>query len=207
MAINTYATLKTAVANWLRRSELTSRIPEFITMAEDKLYTDRRMMIRALEASTDLTIDAQSESLPTRFIGHRRLYLSTDPVAILNYETPENFWTRYMSTTTSQPEAFTIEGDNILFGPAPDTTYTGKLLYYLRPSALSDDADTNWVLANARGLLLYGALIQAATYVKDDPSIAKWAALYDDLLDQVFEQDKKNRFGGIIQSRSGVSVT
>ena len=206
MAIGTYAELKTAVANWLRRSELTTRIPEFITMAEDKLYTDRRMMIRALESTTDLTIDAQSESLPTRFIGHRRLYLSVSPVAMLTFLTPENFWTKYLSSETSQPEAFTIEGDNILFGPAPDTTYTGKLLYYLRPAALSSDSDTNFVLANARGLLLYGALIQAATYIKDDAAIAKWAALYDDLLDQVFEQDKKNRYGGVIQSFSGVSV-
>lgn len=206
MSITTYGELKTAVANWLRRSELTSRIPEFITMAEDKLYTDRRMMVRALEASTDLTIDAQSESLPTRFIGHRRLYLSTDPVALLNFVTPENFWSKYMSSTTSQPEAFTIEGDNIIFGPAPDATYTGKLLYYLRPAALSADGDTNWVIANARGLLLYGALIQAATYIKDDAAIAKWAALYDDLLDQIAEQDKKNRYGGVMQAVSGVGV-
>ena len=71
---------------------------------------------------------------------------------------------------------------------------------------MSDDADTNFILANARGLLLHGALIQAATYIKDDAAIAKWAALYDDLLDQLAEQDKKNRYGGVVQAVSGVSV-
>jgi len=206
MSITTYGELKTAVANWLRRSELTTRIPEFITMAEDVLYADRRMMIRPLEATTDLTINAQSESLPTRFIGPRRIYLSTEPVTLLQFLTPENFWSKYLSSQTSKPEAFTIEGDNMIFGPSPDATYTGKLLYYLRPAALSDDADTNWVLANARGLLLNGALIQACSYIKDDANIAKFAALYDSQLDLIAEQDKKNRYGGVIQTVSGVSA-
>lgn len=205
MSIATYGDLKTAVANFLRRTELTARIPEFITLAEDKLYNDRRFMIRALEASATLTVNAQTVALPTRFLGHRRMYLTGSPITLLNYVSPENFWSKYLSSQTSKPEAFTIEGDNFVFGPTPDATYTGKLLYYLRPAALSADLDTNWVLTNASGLLLHGALIQACTYIRDDASIAKWAALYDDLLDQVAEQDKKNRFAGVLQSLSGVS--
>ena len=45
MAINTYATLQTAVANWLDRSDLTDRIPEFIALAEARMNRTLRLAI------------------------------------------------------------------------------------------------------------------------------------------------------------------
>ena len=37
MAIGTYAELKTAIANFLARDDLTDRIPEFISLAEARM--------------------------------------------------------------------------------------------------------------------------------------------------------------------------
>jgi hypothetical protein len=51
VSISNYDELKTAVANWLERSDLTSRIPEFIAFGEDRIGTDLR--IRAMETSAD----------------------------------------------------------------------------------------------------------------------------------------------------------
>jgi hypothetical protein len=197
--ITTYGELKTAIANWLDDDNLTSRIPEFISLCEDRIAQNIR--IRLMETSADLTINAQEVSLPTGYLGHRRLYLSGNPVRMLNYETPDNFWQSYMSTDTAKPVAFTVEGDNFVFGPAPDTTYTGKILYYKRLTAFSDDADTNTLLTTARGLYLYGSLIEAATYLEDDVSILKWSALFDDLIDKVMTNDKRDRASGVIRMR------
>jgi hypothetical protein len=199
MSITTYGELKTAIANWLDDDNLTSRIPEFISLCEDRIAQNLR--IRLMETSADLTVNAQEVSLPTGYLGHRRLYLSGNPVRILNYETPDNFWQSYMSTDTAKPVAFTVEGDNFVFGPAPDTTYTGKILYYKRLTAFSDDADTNTLLTTARGLYLYGSLIEAATYLEDDVSILKWSALFDDLIDKVMTNDKRDRASGVIRMR------
>jgi hypothetical protein len=197
--ITTYGELKTAIANWLDDDNLTSRIPEFISLCEDRIAQNLR--IRLMETSADLTVNAQEVSLPTGYLGHRRLYLSGNPVRMLNYETPDNFWQSYMSTDTAKPVAFTVEGDNFVFGPAPDTTYTGKILYYKRLTAFSDDADTNTLLTTARGLYLYGSLIEAATYLEDDVSILKWSALFDDLIDKVMTNDKRDRASGVIRMR------
>ena len=199
MSITTYAELKTAIANWLDDDNLTSRIPEFVSLCEDRIAQNLR--IRLMETSADLTINAQEVSLPTGYLGHRRLYLSGNPVRILNYETPDNFWQSYMSTDTAKPVAFTVEGDNFVFGPAPDTSYTGKILYYKRLTAFSDDADTNTLLTTARGLYLYGSLIEASTYLEDDVSILKWSALFDDLIDKVMTNDKRDRASGVIRMR------
>ena len=191
MSISTYAELQTAVANWLARDDLTARVPEFISLAEDRIAHDLR--IRAMETSADITISAQTAALPTGFLQQRRLYLNADNARNLQYLTPDNFWTKWASVSSGEPEVFTIEGENFVFGPAPDSTYTGKCLYYKRFDALSDDADTNWILTNARGLYLYGALLEAAPFIRNDPRIALWSGMWDNELDRVQKADDRDR--------------
>ena len=208
MAISTYAELKTAVANWLQRDDLTSRIPEFIAMAEDRIRLDTRIRVRAME-TTDATfnIDARTETLPTRFLGVRRFYLNTSPVRLLEYMGPADFWSRWAGSTTGEPVAYTIEGENFVFGPAPSGTYTGTILYYQSFAALSADGDTNWILTNARGLLLYGALAESAPFLGDDPRLMTWAALYDDTADKIEKSNKRDRHPSGAMSRViGVSA-
>jgi hypothetical protein len=139
MAISTFAELKTAVANWLGRSELTSRIPEFVSLAEDRIASELR--IRPMETAVDITINSQTEALSTGYLQARRLYIDGDPVRQLELMTPLQFWNRYVSSQTGKPKAFCIEGENIVFGPSPDATYTGKFLYYKRqpPSDVERD--------------------------------------------------------------------
>ncbi len=76
MSVDNYGELKTAIANWAERDDLTSRIPEFIALAEDRIALDLR--VRPMETSADITISAQTAALPTGFLGVRRLVLDDD---------------------------------------------------------------------------------------------------------------------------------
>ena len=204
MAITLYSELKTAVANWASRSDLTTRIPEFIALAED--WAAMNLRVRAMETTANITIDAQTEALPTGYVAMRRLYLSGNPVRKLDYLTPLNFWSKYASTNTAKPTVFTIEGENLTFGPAPDTTYTGKILYYKRFTALSADSDTNWLLTSGRGILLYGALAELFAYTGEDGKLLKWATMRDELAKNIMAADKRDRFSGdalVIQTDVG----
>jgi hypothetical protein len=209
MSITTYLELQTAVGNWLHRTTgsgiATARVQEFIAQAEDYIAHDLR--IRAMEASSDLTVDDQEVALPTRFLGVRRIYISGTPNSKLDFLPSPAFWEKHLSTQTSKPKGFTIEGDNLVFGPAPDDSYTGKLLFWQRFATLSDDADTNWVLTNARGLLLYRAMVEAAAYLENDAMALKYAALYEDIKDVVEKGDRNDRFpAGQLTMRSDVAV-
>jgi hypothetical protein len=205
MAISTFAELKIAIENALGRTELTNRIPEWISLCEDRIAQDLRVL--AMETTGDLTISSQTVAQPTGFLEQRRLYLNTSDKKVLQYFAPEVFWGRNFANDTGEPDAFTIEGTNFVFAPSPDTTYTGKLLYFKRFTALSAAADTNWILANARGLYLYGALLEAYTFLEDDAGQLKYAAMYEDLLERVKESDRKARFPrGALPTRSQVSV-
>ena len=204
MAITTYAELKTAVANWSSRSDMTSRTPEFIAMAED--WAGLNLRVRAMETTTNLTVNAQTVALPTGFVSMRRLYLDGNPVKKLDYLSPINFWSKYTSTNTAKPVAYTIEGENIVFGPIPDTTYTGKILYYKKFTSFSGDSDTNWLLTNARGILLYGALVELFSHTGEDGKLLKWATMRDELAKNVSAADKQDRFSGdalVIQTDVG----
>lgn len=191
MAITNYGTLKTAIENWMGRDEQTNRIPEFIALCEDRLAQDLR--VQAMETTGDLTISAQRVAFPTGFLEVRRLYLNQGDDKPLDYFSPSVFWTRNAANETGQPDIYTIEGQEFVFAPSPSTSYTGKLLYYKRLTALSAAADTNWALTNARGLYLYGSLLEAYTFFEDDAGQAKYAVMYEDILERVHQADRKSR--------------
>ena len=88
MAITTYAELQTAVSNWLDRTDLTARVPEFITIAEAEM--NRRVRTLDMLTRNDaFTIDSQREDLPTDYLGTKSITLSRTPVVHLVYLTPD----------------------------------------------------------------------------------------------------------------------
>lgn len=207
MTISNYGELLSAITNWLGRDtqDINNRRPEFVAMAEDRIAKDLR--IAAMETTTDLTISAQRVSFPTGFLEARRLYLDSDSEKPLEYFSPSVFWTREFANESSKPRVYTIEGQEFVFAPSPDTTYTGKLLYFKRFTNLSVAADTNWILTNARGLLLYGALLEAFIFLEDSSEALKYAALYDQIIKSTMDADRKSQYPrGALVMRSQVSV-
>ena len=202
MAIDNFGELKTAVANWAERDDDTARIPEFVSLAEDSIGQELR--VRAMETTTDLTVSSQETALPTGFVQQRRLYRDNE-ASRLEYFPPEDFWIRNAKSETGTPKLYTIEGDNLVVGPAPDVSQTFKLLFYKKFTALSDDSDTNWIFTNARGLYLFGTLIELSMYHEDEVGAIKWSVRWDNLLEKVHAADKLDRFPlGSLQMRSDV---
>ena len=207
MTIANYGELKTAVTNWLGRDtqDINNRIAEFIAMAEDRIAKDLR--VAAMETTADLTISTQRVAFPTGFLEARRLYLDSDSEKQLEYFSPSVFWTRYFANESGQPKVYTIEGQEFVFAPSPGQSYTGKLLYFKRFTNLALAADTNWILSNARGLLLYGALLEAFIFLEDSAEAQKYAALYDQLIKSTMDANRQSQYPrGALVMRSQVSV-
>lgn len=174
MTIATFVDLKAQIATYLNRSNLTSQIPIFVQLAETRIYYGNKeapfvsepLRIQAMEQSYDVAISAQTAALPSDYLAHRRLYI-TGCQGRIDFMSPPAFWDKYFSGASSQPKNFTIEAGNLVFGAVPDASYTGKLLYYRKFSALAADTDTNWILANAPGAYIQGALIEAYRFVRN----------------------------------------
>ena len=196
MAINTYSTLQTAVANWLDRNDLTDRVPEFISLAEATF--NRVLRLRAMETTVaDATPSGSKEdALPTGYLQMREIHLATTPVVSLAYITPEIMYRIRAGSTSGKPNSYTIVGDNILFGPTPDGAYDYSMTYYKAFDALSDAAPTNWLITNAPDLYLYGALLQAEPFLMNDERVALWERGVRQVINDLQQQDDKDRHSG-----------
>src|SRR6266487_287748 len=189
MSISSYSELKTALANWLARDDLTSRIPEFITLFESS--AGRRLATRRQEISTSVTNTAGTAPLPSDFAERRSLIWVGSKPAILEYTAPEYFMGRWGDRAAGTPVAFTIIGSNILVGPTDSTTLT--LDYFATLAALSDSATTNWLLTNYPDAYLFGSLTEAFIFVGDADRAAIWKARADTALDEIIKLDAKTR--------------
>lgn len=194
MAITNYSELKTAVSTWLNRSDITSRIPEFITFAESGIGRDVR--VRQMEKRATASISTEYVDMPTDFILQRNIQLNTTNQCRLKFYTPEQMDMYNPSQTTGQPKVYSIIGTEFQFKPIPDTTYTAEIAYFARFSSLSGDSDTNWLLTNQPEIYLYGALLASAPFLEDDPRIQTWAALYANAVESINKQDDEARYSG-----------
>ena len=197
MAIGTFAQLKTATANWLDRSDLTSRIPEFIVLAEARF--NRVLRIRDMEVvSTSISTVAGTReySLPTRFVQMKEFHLTTDPLTPLSYITPEMMTRMQAGSSKSKPQVFTIIADNVRLGPNPDAVYTTSMLYYQAFAALSDAATTNDMLTNNPDVYLYGTLLEAEPFIMNDQRVGLWLAAFEKAVGDIQNQDNKDRHSG-----------
>lgn len=195
MALATYSDLKTAVGSWLNRSDLTSNIPDLIALGEARIY--KKLRIRAMEATLNVTIAAGVAALPADYIELKYAYVDGTPVTPLQRKTAEWIINKYPTRSADYtPHFIAQDGGNFIFGPYPDTTYTIKGTYYKRLTALSDSNTTNWFMTNAPGILLYAALLESDVFMQNDDRIQLWQAKFDQELADISDEDKNESFSG-----------
>lgn len=196
MAITNYGTLKTEIADFLDRSDLTAVVPTFITFAHDKLNRDlrTRQMVQRATAS----VDSEYSALPANFLQIRDIRLNTNPVTALESITSEqqNQERQRFGNTTRQPKYYTIVGETFQVFPTPDATYECELAYYEKIPVMAADGDTNWLLTKCPEVYLYGALVHSSPYLKDDERTVIWQTLYRSIFDSLEREDDKSRFSG-----------
>ena len=193
MALSTFTELKDAIADWLDRSDLTARIPDFIALAEARI--NRELRIRPMEVRSTMTTTSGNQyfNLPGGYIQMRNIQLNTNPTTPLEYITPEMLDRLYGSSTTGKPRAYTLIGDEIQLAPIPDSAYTLEMAFYEKFTALGDGTSgtvtNNWLTANAPDILLYGALMEAEPFIKNDERIQTFTAQYKEELDSMTLQN------------------
>ena len=184
MALTTYALLKTTIANYLNRTDLTSYLGDFITLTESRL--NRELRVREMvntDTSTTTVSGTQSYSLPSGFLEASAVIFQSDPYRTLRFMANGDFYRFYnLSKTSGLPTFFTIVGSNILLGVAPDSAKTLQIDYYKTITPLSDSNTSNDILTNYPELYLYGALAESSPFLMQDDRLDTWARLYKEAL-------------------------
>lgn len=204
MSFASYSELKTTIANYLARSDLTTQIPDFIRLAEIRLQRDLRTRQMLVVATASTTGNDSTVGLPTDFLEMRDIHINTTPATTITYLSPNAFYAGARTTDIGKPVNYTVLGAEIQLAPIPDTTYTLQMLYYAKPTALSDSNSSNVFLANYPDALLYAALGEAEPYLMNDARLQTWAALYDRAITAINTSDQSSEYGGQSMSMSYV---
>lgn len=194
MSITTYSELKSAIADWLLRDDLTTVIPTFIALAEAQFNREIRDY-RMVKRST-AQVDTEYFVPPADWLENVRFQLNTTPATTLDFVTPDQMSEEESRRgSTGRPMYFTMIGSDFQIMPIPDSTYDAELVYYSKIASLSDSNTTNWLLTDSPDIYLYGALMQAAPYLSDDQRIQVWGGLYRQGIEAMRTQSDRAKVG------------
>lgn len=206
MALQNYGQLKTAIGTLLNRSDLTNAIPDFVAMLEAQVNREVKFRNRRQEAEATLAFTSGVATLPTDFIEARTVVFQSVPRNRLEYLSPSQFENTYNVDSPATPINFTIVGNNLKVGPLPNSDVGAKLTYSQKLTALSADADTNWLLAHHPDAYLYGSAVHAAPYLGEDARLQTWFGLLDRCAAEIAGDDSRARWNGA-PIRPQLSVT
>ena len=198
MALSSYSELKSAIANWLNRSDLTDEIADdFIALTEADFNS--KLRVRKMIAQTSFTVDTETEALPTGFLQVRDIYiLSGSTKYPLTYQTPSQMDSTVGTSTTGRPSSYTILGDTFRFSPKPDDSYTAYINYYKSFDALSDTNTTNYILSTHPAIYLYGSLFHAANFLGgiNPQQVQTWQQMYATTMERLELNDREDQVSG-----------
>lgn len=190
MAISTYTELKAAVANWLHRSDLTSQIADFITLAESRLNRNLQIRLMETEASLTCVVGSRYIALPSDFNTPICVWLeSFQPRWKLTPTLPDQI---SVAPASGYPEFWCIDGSNLAFDKTAAGTYPITFRYF-KWLTLSDSAPTNSLLTEYPDLYLFATLLEAAPYLRDDQRTAVWQERFDRAMTEVMNNETENR--------------
>lgn len=197
--ITGYTSLQTSVGDWLAKGNLTSFIPAFIQNFEERFYRQPRNYGKWMEGALSISFSSTA-TIPSDFLSLRVAYLNGQTRQPLINSSLEQLYAKYPRGSSSGiPAWIARDGANFVFGPLPNGTFTLNGNYYAKPVLLrnfASDAAAHFLIVNAPDLLLYGALLEAVPFIKDDNRIPIWQGFFDRALEDYRDLMKAQKFGG-----------
>ena len=197
MSFTSYSELKTEIADYLGRTDLTSKIPTFVTLAELRLSRDLRTRKMLASATTSMTSGDGKVELPSDFLEMRNIFTQGNPRMPVTYLSPSAFMRDARADESGLPVFYTLLGAEFEFAPKPDTSYVLEMLYFAKPTPMSDTVSSNVFLANYPDVLLYGSLLEAEPYLINDARVATWADLYNRAVQNINNSDQNSEYSGV----------
>lgn len=201
MALNSFSALKASIADWLNRADLTSQIPDFITMAESRF--NRELRCDEMDESETLTITSGSATVPTGLLSVRSIKLTSDPYGKLKYITPSQIEDADPEDTGA-PGFYTRVGSSFITWPP--SSAGARIRYRKALTPLSDAAPSNWLLESHPDLYLAAPLALAYGLIKDENRMQFWEAATSAMIAQINKDNLMQQEDGLQMQTGNVVV-
>jgi hypothetical protein len=172
-AVMTYDSLVNDIQTYLERTDdqTLEKIPQFIMLAEQIIASEIKFLGNLTVVTSTMVASENVIPKPSRWRKTVSMNVTVagkrQPVLLRTYEYIREYWPS--PTSTSEPLYFCdYDYQHWLVGPTPALGYAYEVLYYERIPPLSSENQTNWLTQNAPNAMLYGTLLQAMPFLKND---------------------------------------
>lgn len=185
MATDTYTALVARVASIANRSDLGTKVDDWIGDFEAK--ANRWMRERRMQARSTATITDEFSTLPADYAEAMTISLTDGANTWELTPTPPEVMETYAQTQqTGQPRFYGIVGTEIRYYPVPSASYTATFNYYQKLEAISGSNATNWLLTDAPDVYVQGVMAGYHEWDKDysssDRAFARAEQIFQELL-------------------------
>lgn len=195
----TYSGLKTEIAAFINRTDLTSMLDTFIDLCESEMQVECKLM--EFETTATLTFTSGAATLPTGWLHARSVVWSSDTPRVLQYVTPA----RLAAINAARPafvSYYTVVGTEMKV--ADDGDGSADVIYNAKFTPLSDSNTSNGILSEYPGAYLYGSLKHAAAYQKDRDAAMGYDALFKEAIGLIQKNNAQRKYAGAtLQVRNG----
>jgi hypothetical protein len=191
----TYDSLVENIQSYLERNDTSTldKIPLFIMLAEQVIASRIKFLGNLTVNTSNMVIGTSIIAKPARW--HKTVSMNVtiagvrQPVLLRKYEYLREYWPN--ATLTGVPEFYAdYDYTNWLVAPTPAVAYAFEVLYYERVQPLDSSNQTNWFTIYAPQAMLYGSLLQAMPFLKNDDRIPLWEAQYGAIMNTLMAEDK-----------------
>lgn len=182
-AVMTYNSLVADIQSYLERTDTATidKIPTFIMLAEQALAADIKFLGNLTVNESTMVANDPVITKPARWRKTVSMNVTVGgvktPVLNRRYEYLREYWPD--ATDTDVPKFYAdYDYTHWLVAPTPASNYAFEVLYYERVQPLSTANQTNWFTEYAPQALLYGCLLQAMPFLKNDSRVALWQQMY-----------------------------
>jgi hypothetical protein len=174
--VMTYDSLTSTVLQYLERNDtaVVNAIPTFISLAEFEIAQTIKTLGQLQIVESTMTADNAILQKPARWRKTVSMSVTVagkkQPVYLRKYEYLKNYWPDANETDVPLYYADT-DWEHWYLAPTPDQAYAFEVLYYERIAPLSSANQTNWLTQNAPNAMLFGTLLQAMQFLKNDQRV------------------------------------
>jgi hypothetical protein len=193
-AVMTYDSLVADISSYLERTDQATldKIPTFIMLAEQVIAAELKFLGNLTVMNSNMVQSQAVIDKPARW--HKTVSLNVTingerkPVLLRKYEYLREYWPD--PTQTDVPQFYCdYDYTHWLIAPTPADDYAFEVLYYERIQPLDSSNQTNWFTIYAPQALLYGSLLQAMPFLKNDERIPMWQAQYQNIMGVLKAED------------------
>lgn len=193
-AVMTYDSLVDDISTYLERTDQATldKIPTFIMLAEQVIAAEIKFLGNLTVQQSTMVATQPIIDKPARW--HKTVSMNVvvagerKPILLRKYEYLREYWPD--ATQTDVPKFYCdYDYTHWLIAPTPASSYNFEVLYYERIQPLDSSNQTNWFTIYAPQALLYGTLLQAMPFLKNDERTPLWQAQYDKIMQVLKAED------------------